>query len=166
MPWADGVLLLLLAAFAANGTFLGLIRQLAALVGLLLGLTLAILFYQPLAGILVRIIPRLPPEATAFVLILFGVWIAAHLAAYLATALRPRAADSDADADGLDVASGALFGLLTGILMLSILVTGVVWLGLPTARALRQSYLGGWLLDVGAWLAGLLSAWLPIPWAS
>ncbi len=158
MSWADGVLLLLLAAFAANGTFLGLIRQLAALVGLLLGLTLAILFYQPLAGIVVRLIPRLHPESTAFVLILFGVWIAAHLAA----ALRPRAAD----VDGVDVASGTLFGLLTGILMLSILVTGVVWLGLPVARALRQSCLGGWLLDVGAWLAGLLSAWLPVPWAS
>jgi membrane protein required for colicin V production len=162
MSWVDGVLLLLLAAFAANGAFLGLIRQLAALVGLLLGLTLAILFYQPLGAILARLTPRLPSEATAFVLILFGVWIAAHLTA----ALRPRDSDTAEDVDGLDAASGALFGLLTGILMLSILVTGLVWLSLPVARALRSAHLGGWLLDVGAWMAGILSAWLPIPWAS
>jgi hypothetical protein len=100
------------------------------------------------------------------VLILFGVWIAAHLTAALAAALRPRDSDTAADVDGLDAASGALFGLLTGILMLSILVTGVVWLSLPVARALRSAHLGGWLLDVGAWMAGVLSAWLPIPWAS
>jgi uncharacterized membrane protein required for colicin V production len=65
MSWVDGVLLLLLAAFTANGAFLGLIRQLAALVGLLLGLTLAVLFYHPSPGFSLAspldYLPRPPP---------------------------------------------------------------------------------------------------------
>ncbi|MBC7237079.1 MAG: CvpA family protein [Chloroflexi bacterium] len=159
MSWTDGVLLLLLAAFAAAGAMVGLVRQLAALAGFVLGLALALVLYRPVASLIAPFWAT-DPQATAFLLIFLGVWILANL---LAFGTRPRATDERRDADRFDAIAGALFGLLSGVCMLAVLVAGVVWLGLPVAEAVARSSLGLWLLNVAAFLAGFLPSGIPWP---
>lgn len=162
MNWTDGVLVLLLAAFVVHGVMIGLVRQLAGMAGLLLGLALALLLFRPLAFWLVRATRwRINPEATAFLILFLGIWVATNLAAF---AYRPHPQGKDRDADWADALSGGAFGLLSGALMLSVLVAGTVWLEMPVGRALSVSPVGAWLLRVAAAVAQMLSRWLPLPW--
>jgi uncharacterized membrane protein required for colicin V production len=157
MSYADWVLLLILAALAVNGLWQGLARQVAGLLGLLIGLVVATAFYQPVARALSGVVGgRLALQPLAWVVLLLACWIVANLAGFAA---RRRA--QQGQEDWLDATGGALLGLVTGILLLGGLVAGSVALGVPIARPLAASQVGGWLLDLYRMLGTQLPAWPP-----
>ena len=157
MGYADWLLLLILAAMAVNGLWQGLARQVAGLLGLLIGLVVATALYQPLARALAGVVGgRLALQPLAWVVLLLACWIVANL---LGLAARRRAQVNEED--WLDATGGALLGLLSGILLLGGLVAGTVALGVPIARPLAASQVGGWLLDLYRLLGAYLPVWLP-----
>jgi len=162
IPVVDLALLVILIGFAANGAVMGLVRQLAGIGGLVAGLAAATILYRTLGRLLSRIGWHRPdPGVVAFLALFVGIWVLANLLAFRAKAhLKGRDAQ-DANEGWPDAAAGAVFGVGSGILMLCILVSGVVWLGLPVAEALQRSNLGAWFLLISAHLSGALGPWLP-----
>ncbi|MFH1086410.1 MAG: CvpA family protein [Chloroflexota bacterium] len=156
MAWPDLALLVILAAFALNGAYQGLSRQLLNALGLVLGLVLAGLFYRPLAGLLARSLYREVAIPAAYVIILLGVWIAANLAGF-----RLRGAARSNQQDWVDALGGALLGALTGIVLLGIAIAGAASLGIPLGVRLAESAVGAWLVGGVALLRGMLGPWLP-----
>jgi uncharacterized membrane protein required for colicin V production len=142
MPWADLLLVIALGSFAAYGAYRGLIRQVVAVLGLVLSLVIATWLYLPLASLLQATwrIP-LPSEPVAFALLVVVVWATVDLAGVLVGA-RAR----DAQHAWLDVLGGMLFGLLTGTLLLATLIVGLDLLGMAAGQQLAASLIGGWLL--------------------
>ena len=142
MSWVDLGLVIILAAFAVNGLWQGMLRVLGGLIGFIVGLVAAMALYRPLAVALARVTRvRIALEPLAFAIILLGCWITINLLAFAAQRRSRQEEDN-----WLDDLGGALLGLGTGLLVLGVLVTGTVALGLPVGRHLRASPIGAWLL--------------------
>ena len=152
MAWPDLALLIVLAAFALNGLYQGMFRQLFSLLGLVLGLTLATLLYRPLGELLTRLVrPASAAQATAYVVILLGIWVAGNLIGF-----RLRGAARSRQRDWADDVGGTLLGALMGVLMLGVGIAGAAALGLPVGARLAQSRVGAWLMGCTMLLQGLL----------
>lgn len=145
MSWMDLALLILLCAFMANGYYQGFVRQVASLLGFILGFGLALALYRVISSWLAPSgALQAATEAIVFVVILFGVWIAANLLGFGA---RERLRSRPNDKRSNDDIGGALLGLLTGLLVVAILVYGIAQLGIPPADEIRESLIGAWLLE-------------------
>jgi membrane protein required for colicin V production len=159
MSWLDLVLVAVLAAFAANGVMQGFIRQIASLVGFLLGLSLASALYSPLAA---RFAPTVDSEITLgpliFAGILLGVWGLVSLGGIV---LRKRSRKKDSNWP--DDLGGALLGLASGVVVLAMLLAGMAGLDRSFARQVEDSRLGARLLDVTWEIMRALPAWLSLP---
>ena len=90
-------------------------------------------------------------EAVSFASLLLMVWV---LFTFLGTISRRRA--TQGESDWADDAGGAIVGLLSGIVLLSVLCSGLVSLSAPIARQVEDSLIGRWLLGIAAYGAELL----------
>ena len=159
MRWIDLVLLLILASFAANGVMQGMLRQLAAMAGFLVGLIVASVLYEPLAAhFATSLESKVALGPLFFVVILLSIWILANL---LGFAGQRRARDRDSS--WLDELGGALLGLITGVLLLALLASGTLALGLAVGQRIEASIMGAWLLAVARRASMILREWLTWP---
>jgi membrane protein required for colicin V production len=156
MEAIDLALLIILASFAANGLMQGMVRQLLAMVGFLLGFVLAMLFYPHLAAWLTRHFGWISaPQPVAFAIILLGIWILANISGFVL-----RKAVQPTERDWLDDMGGALLGLASGILLTALVIVGMAQLGADMARSIQASHVGSWLMSVAQFLLDQASLWL------
>lgn len=160
MPWVDLGIVIVLAGFAVNGLMRGMIRQLTSLAGFLVGLILALVLHRGLALQLASVARfDIALEPLVFVVIFLSVWILASLMGFAA-----QRRSRDEEDNWVDDVGGSLLGLVTGLVMLSILAAGLVRLGLPLARQVRASPIGAWLLAGASLVGHCLSRWVSVPW--
>jgi len=148
----DWLLLLLLAAFAVNGLMQGVVRQAAGFGGVLIGLLVASWLYLPFASRIVAVLPAgWSAEAVAYASLLLMVWV---LFTFLGTISRQKVTRDESD--WADDAGGAVVGLLSGVVLLSVLCSGLASLSTPIAHRVQGSLIGQWLLAIAAYGAGVL----------
>lgn len=137
MNWVDLVIAAVLVGFAIRGLVRGFFRELLALVGLFLGLWVALLKFVPLGEWLQRQTPLTDPLPfhVAFLAIFFGISLVANIVGFFLQKV----------AKGLlmgwlDAMTGLGFGVVKGVMVLSVLLFLVAYLPLPEAiRAQLQS---------------------------
>jgi membrane protein required for colicin V production len=135
--WVDLIIAVVLVGFAIRGLIRGFFRELLALVGLFLGLWVALLKFVPLGEWLQRQTPLTDPLPfhVAFLAIFFGVSLLANITGFFLQKV----------AKGLlmgwlDAVTGLGFGVVKGVMVLSVLLFLVAYLPLPeTVRAQLQS---------------------------
>jgi membrane protein required for colicin V production len=149
MNWLDIVLIVLLFLPTFMGLRQGLIKAALSLAGLVIGIVLAGNFYQPVSNIFTFTDNENIANILAFVLILALVIVIAMLAAFLLKKL------ADAITIGwLDHLGGAIFGFLSGFLVLSaIMATIVKFFG---SDLITESFLAQVMLDYFPLVLGLL----------
>lgn len=137
MNWVDLVIAVVLVGFAIRGLIRGFFRELLALVGLFLGLWVALLKFVPLGEWLQRQTSLTDPLPfhVAFLAIFFGISLVANIVGFFLQKV----------AKGLlmgwlDAMTGLGFGVVKGVMVLSVLLFLVAYLPLPEAiRAQLQS---------------------------
>jgi membrane protein required for colicin V production len=149
MNWLDIVIIIALIIPIFLGLFVGFIKTVLSLVGMIVGVVLASNFYQGLAGMLTFISNRSIANIVAFIIILAAVILVATLVAiFLRAILRAT------KLGWLDRIAGAVLGFLTGAILISAILAGIVKFfgeGLVT-----ESILAGVLLDKLPLVLGLL----------
>lgn len=118
MNWLDIMIIVILSWFALTSLMTGIIRGALTLIGFVLGVYLAGLYYSAGAELLRPYIPSLNvTRALSFLAILIGVWIAVSLLSLLLREL------AEALSLGwLDHLGGLLFGLLKGFVVVETLL--------------------------------------------
>ena len=116
LGWLDAVILSAVVAFVLNSAFRGFLRELVVFAGILLGLYLGLRLYAPLS----RLLPfyRRNPEAAhaaAFAVVFLLSWVVANLVGFYL-----RRSARDAGLEWADALGGMTFGLLKGVLLVSI----------------------------------------------
>ncbi|TFG44823.1 MAG: CvpA family protein [Dehalococcoidia bacterium] len=141
MNWLDIAILVVLAFLAFRGLTQGLIKSLAGLLGLIVGVMLAGRLHESLAGSIFSFISN-PDIANivAFVAIMLAVWLVFTIIANLLTKLA-----SIVFLGWINRLGGAVFGLLMG----TFLVGGalVAWAKFFGADFLAESFMATLLLD-------------------
>ncbi len=149
MNWLDIVIIVALIIPIFLGLFVGFIKTVLSLAGMIVGVVLASNFYQGLAGMLTFISNRSIANIVAFIIILAAVILVATLVAiFLRAILRAT------KLGWLDRIAGAVLGFLTGAILISAILAGIVKFfgeGLVT-----ESILAGVLLDKLPLVLGLL----------
>jgi membrane protein required for colicin V production len=149
MNWLDIVIIVALIIPIFLGLFIGFIKTVLSLAGMIVGVVLASNFYQGLAGMLTFISNRSIANIVAFIIILAAVILVATLVAiFLRAILRAT------KLGWLDRIAGAVLGFLTGAILISAILAGIVKFfgeGLVT-----ESILAGVLLDKLPLVLGLL----------
>ena len=112
MNWLDIVIIVGIAITTFVGLKIGLIKAVLSLVGLIVGVVLARLFYIPLSEQLSFIPQAALAKVAAFVIIMLGIMI---IAAVLAMALKWIA--SVMMLGWVNQIGGAVFGLLLGVIL-------------------------------------------------
>lgn len=119
MTTIDLIFLFLLAAGAVEGFTKGGIKQLASILGLIVGLLAAKTLYATLAA---RLFPTFTNSVTAAQVLSFGmIWIAVPLLFALAASLLTKAMEA-ISLGGINRLLGAVLGVLKVFLMLCLLV--------------------------------------------
>lgn len=137
--WIIVAIVVLSAIVAASQGFL---REVISLVGLILGLSLALWNYRLLAAPLSHVIPsKHIADALAFLLIAFGVMIIAGLLGRLMSTLA-----RTAGLGSLDSLLGAIFGLFRGCVLVVIAMIAIAAF-MPQTTWLRGSKLAPYFLS-------------------
>lgn len=147
----DIVLVLILAFFTIRGFLRGLLMELAAIAGLVLGFWLA----NSQSALLLPIVGRVMNDPTtayiaAYILTLLSVMLAVWLAVFLL-----RTALKTSKSSGMDHLFGAVFGFIKGSLLGAILLM-VLIINSSDSGFLRESTLQPYLGGVSDWLADYL----------
>lgn len=152
MNWIDIVILVILALLVFRGLTQGLIKSLAGLLGLIVGVMLAGRFNEDLAGSLFSFISN-PDIANivAFVAIILAVWIIFAVIANLLTKLA-----SIVFLDWVNRLAGAVLGLLIGMFIAGAALAA--WAKFFGGDALTDSFMAGFLLDKFPFILSLLPA--------
>lgn len=148
----DIIIVVALAWFTFTGLTAGLIREIASLAGLILGVILAGRYYGALAEKLVFISNSETAKIVAFLAILLAITLAAHLLARLLRRLASLLFLGWADRIG-----GALFGFGKGFVLVEILL--IVFAKFPflgMGEAIAQSRLAPIFLKYLPFLLSLL----------
>ncbi len=141
MNWLDFVILLIIAIATFLGLWIGLIKAVLVLAGIIVGVILAGYFYLPLSRVLAFIPGEDAAKVIAFAIILIGVVLIAIL---LAVFLKRLA--SLTLLGWVDRLGGALFGLLLGTIFCgALLAMWVKFLGI--GGTIAESTLAKILLD-------------------
>lgn len=137
----DWILALLVVYSTVRAAIRGLVRELFALAGLIVGFILACWFYQPVA-IYLRGLVNSPPlaEFCAFMLIICVVMVIAAMAAAVI-----RRTASAIGLSALDRLGGAVFGATRGIVLGAAMLLAVTAF-LPTAPWIQGSKFSPYLL--------------------
>jgi membrane protein required for colicin V production len=132
LNWVDLIIAVVLLGFALRGLIRGFFRELLSLVGLFLGLWVALLKFVPLGEWLQNRFPLTEPLPfhVAFLMIFLSVSIVASIAGYL---LHRTA--KGLFIGWLDAIVGVGFGFLKGVMILSVLLFLLVHL--PLAASIR-----------------------------
>jgi len=121
MNWLDIVIIIGLAWFTFAGLTAGLIREIASIVGLILGIIAAGKYYSALGEKLVFISNSEAAQIVAFLVILLAITLAAHLLARLLRRLASLLLLGWADRVG-----GALFGFGKGFVLAEVILIAFV----------------------------------------
>jgi len=149
LNWLDIVILVLLALATLGGLFIGLIRAVISLAGIVLAVVLAGRLYLPFSRVL-SFLPESAARAVAYILILVLVLLIAGMVAWLLT--KAVAAIKLGWADRL---GGALAGIFFGTLLCGALLA--IWAKLAgSSAAISGSVLASFLLDQFPLVLGLL----------
>ncbi len=141
MNWLDIILLLVIALSTIIGLRIGIIKASLSLAGLIIGVVLAGLYYQPLSGLLTFIPSEAVAKVVAFALILIGVMVVAGVFALLLKWAAKAVMLGWANQLG-----GAVFGLVMGgLLSGALLAIWIKYLGM--ADVFTHSSLASILLD-------------------
>lgn len=147
MNITDPILLVILFLFGLRGFFRGLFRESFSLLGLTIGLMVAIRYDDPLAALWPWKLPPIVLKAITFA-VLFSVvyflfclagWLLHHYARHLFLG-------------GFDRAGGVLLSLGKGTLVTALIIFFLVsspFLSPETRRKIEDSYLGSPLLQLG-----------------
>ena len=146
----DIVILVLLALLVFRGLTQGLIKSLAGLLGLIVGVMLAGRYHEQLAGSLFDFISN-PDWANiaAYVAIILAVWIVFAILAGILTKLT-----SIIFLGWVNRLGGALFGLLMGMFIAGAALAA--WAKFFGGDALADSFMAGFLLDKFPFILSLL----------
>lgn len=119
MNWVDLIIAVVLVGFAIRGLMRGFFRELLSLVGLFLGLWVALLKFVPLGEWLQNRLPLTDPLPfhLAFVAIFLGVSIVASLVGYFL-----HKAAKGLMMGWLDAIGGVGFGCVKGVMILTVLL--------------------------------------------
>ncbi|MGI2336741.1 MAG: CvpA family protein [Dehalogenimonas sp.] len=152
MNWIDIVILVILALLVFRGLTQGLIKSLAGLLGLIVGIMLAGRFNEDLAGSLFSFISN-PDIANivAFVAIILAVWIIFAIVANLLTKLA-----AIVFLDWVNRLAGAVLGLLIGMFIAGAALAA--WAKFFGGDALTDSFMAGFLLEKFPFILSLLPA--------
>lgn len=149
MNWLDIIIIVALIFPAFVGLKMGIIKAALSLVGLIIGVVLAGNFYEPISKIFGFISNQDVANILAFILILVAVMaVTAVLVRFLKFGVRV------VMLGWVDHVGGALFGFLSGFILLSaILATWVKFFG---SGLVTDSFLGKVMLDYFPLILGLL----------
>jgi membrane protein required for colicin V production len=120
MNWLDIVIIVIIAVSAFMGLRIGLIKAVLSLVGVIVGVILAGLFYVPLSEQLSFIPHEGAAKVVAFIIILVGIMVIASILAWLL-----KLAVSLVMLGWVNRAGGAVFGLVLGAIFCSALLA--IW---------------------------------------
>ncbi|MDV2989749.1 MAG: CvpA family protein [Dehalogenimonas sp.] len=150
MNWLDIVILVILALLVFRGLTQGLIKSLAGLLGLIVGVVLAGRFHESLAGSLFSFISN-PDWANivAYVAIILAVWIIFAVIAGILTRLA-----SIVFLGWVNRLGGAVFALLMGVFIIGAALAA--WAKFFGGDALTDSFMAGFLLDKFPFILSLL----------
>jgi|DewCreStandDraft_2_1066082.scaffolds.fasta_scaffold00307_20 membrane protein required for colicin V production len=162
MNWLDPVIVLVVAWFAVNAFRAGIIREVVTLIGLVVGIVAAGLYYDSLAQeVLLFIDNEVAARALGFVLLLGSLFLMGQLVAYLLRGLA-----SLLMLGWADQLLGLAFGVLKGLLLVqALLILFVTYPQLGLDKAVEDSALAPHFLDSSRPLLQLLpdefspSAW-------
>jgi membrane protein required for colicin V production len=140
LNYVDIILLVLLAIPTFIGLTIGLIRAVLSLVGLILGIVLAGQFYEFLSAALSFISNEDVAKGIAFILILLAVIIIVSIVARLLSSLA-----SAMLLGWVNRIGGAVFGFLTGVLVLAAILA--TWVNFFGSSAIADSFIAAVLLD-------------------
>jgi membrane protein required for colicin V production len=149
MNWLDIVIIVTIVIAGVTGLWVGLIRAVLSLAGLVVGIILAGRYYLPLSEKLSFIPQETAAKVVAFTIILLGVMAITLVLAWLLTKIA-----SVTMLGWVNRLGGAVFGLILGIVIWgAILASWVNFFG--TSETITDSILAGVLLDylpLGLWL--------------
>ena len=159
MNWVDLAIVIIIALTTFSSLRAGLIRQAMTLIGLVVGVYVALGYYQRLG---LRLIPTIPnptlANAVAFLLILVAVWI---VAAFIASLVR--AALNSLGLGWTDNALGMLVGFLVGLVIAVGFLLLLTRLPIPAlSQAVSQSSLAAYIFLILPYLKQLLPSDLHI----
>jgi len=141
MNWVDIILLGVIAISTVIGLRIGVIKASLSLAGLIVGIVLAGLYYQPLAALLTFIPSETLARVVAFIIILVGVILVASV-----LALMLKWAAQAVMLGWANRLAGGVFGLVMGGLLCgALLAISIKYLGTPDA--ISQSRLAPVLLN-------------------
>ena len=144
----DITILGILVAFTVKGLFRGFLKELCSLVGLLAGAVLAFSFHAPLAELLVQIF-RMPSRIAvfvAFLLLFLATVVFFSLLGYALSRFLKLLF-----LGGLNRVAGGFFGLLQGVLLLTVTLFSLSLTPLPKTMqpALKESVLSPPFVNLG-----------------
>ncbi len=154
MNWLDIVIVLIVAFFVAAAYSAGLIRELVTLVSAVVGIVVAGLFYDDLAGDVLGFIDSSDTaNIVAFLVLLGAVYLAGQLIAIMLKQVAAILLLGWADRLG-----GALFGLLKGLVVVEALLIAFVTFDVGLDDAIEDSGLASVFLDAASVLLIILPA--------
>ena len=149
MNWLDIIIIIALIFPAFVGLKMGIIKAALSLVGLIIGVVLAGNFYEPVSKIFGFIPNQDVANILAFILILVAVMaVTAVLVRFLKFGVRV------VMLGWVDHVGGALFGFLSGFILLSAILA--IWVKFFGSGLVTDSFLGKVMLDYFPLILGLL----------
>jgi membrane protein required for colicin V production len=149
MNWLDIVVIVALVIPVFIGFKKGVIKAALTLAGLIIGVILASNFYKPFAQALTFITDESIANIVAFILILTGVMVIAHVLVRLL-----KFVTSVTMLGWIDRLGGALFAFLIGAILWSALLA--TWVKFFGTSLVADSFLARVLLDKFPFILGLL----------
>ncbi len=149
MNWLDIIIIIALIFPAFVGLKMGIIKAALSLVGLIIGVVLAGNFYEPVSKIFGFIPNQDVANILAFILILVAVMaVTAVLVRFLKFGVKV------VMLGWVDHVGGALFGFLSGFILLSAILA--IWVKFFGSGLVTDSFLGKVMLDYFPLILGLL----------
>lgn len=148
MNVVDITILGILVAFTVKGLFRGLLKELCSLLGLLAGAFLAFRFHPPLAEVLEQTF-RMPSRIAVFagfLLLFMATWVFFSLLGYALSRFLKLLF-----LGGLNRVAGGFFGLLQGVLLLTVALFSLSLTSLPKTMqpVFKESILSPPFVDLG-----------------
>jgi len=145
MSGLDVAIIIIITASVIYSLFRGLVREVFSLLSIILGFMAAIRLYQVPAGILLRWIDNgMIVHLLSFVLTFVAVSILISLAGRLV-----RTFVKFAQFESADRLLGAVFGLLKGVFVVTVLILVLILFLPPAHRLLTQSQLSPYFITLG-----------------
>jgi membrane protein required for colicin V production len=136
LNWLDLIIVFLITIPTFFGFRKGFLRKVLGIAGIILGFILAVRFYNPIAGFLHGIfsVNELVIQVISFLLIIgvvygLSVWVSRFMAGM------------NSGTSLIDKIAGTIFGFLQGLIIASVLLVNLSYIGLPGSETRNNSIL-------------------------